>query len=98
MPTIPAVNIPAIENYRPRFNARPETFDALLDVWERSTAVRVSFRSWHRFGRCAIEEPSKYAEDTHARDVLLAQCFMRDHGYVPDGPKKPNVGLRWLRP
>ena len=77
--------------YEDRFRAeRPETFDALNDVWRRRTSSL--FGAWTTFGRAALGE--KAMRDQYPKRVQLAQRLMRECGYH-DG-RTPGGGLRWL--
>jgi hypothetical protein len=83
------------EQYRERYaSERPETFDAYVDVWLRSSAARSAFSGWALFSQCANAEPAKRRE---MRDrVEQAERFMRDGGYEI-GPTTKRGARRWFR-
>jgi serine/threonine protein kinase len=78
------------EQYRPRYAARPETFDAYVDVWTTDLEVRAHYRSWSAFSRCANGESAVRHRMGPARDAMTR------NGYVlEDGPH--GKGARWRR-
>lgn len=77
--------------YEDRFNRRPETFAAYVDVWKRSSAAQQFPGGWTAFSRAASAEP--------AIDPLLvrrAEEVMEQFGYA-SCPKTAGVGRRWRR-
>lgn len=84
-----AVGIPIWEKYRNRYSNRPETFDAYVDVWQRSSGARDFPGGWTAFSRAANAEPAIDADL-----VERAEELMRLAGYEA-APKQPGIGRRW---
>lgn len=83
----------AWEQYRNRYTQRPETFDALVDVWCNGD-VQQHFPSWSMFSRCALAEPER-ARNAPER-VEIAQAAMERAGYVKAGTGA-RAALAWKR-
>ena len=83
-----------MEKYEDRYRARPETYDALVDVWTRVAGVRGAFTSWLTFGKAAIAE--KQQREQFPERVERAEGFMWLGGYE-SGPKEDGVGRRWWK-
>jgi hypothetical protein len=71
--------MPPWEKYRDRYNGRPETFDAYVDVWNRLPAAQASFGGWVAFSQAANAEPA-WVKDRPER-VRTAEHLMRTGGY-----------------
>ena len=83
------------EQYRPRYAAtRPETYEAYVDVWRRSTAARSKFTSWADFSQCANAEPARRRGQPDR--VAEAERIMRACGYEI-GPDTVRGARRWFR-
>lgn len=81
--------VPIWEKYRERYGNRPETFEAYVEVWQRSSGARDFPGGWTAFSRAANAEPAIDADL-----VARAEQLMRLHGYET-GPKEHGVGRRW---
>ncbi len=82
-----------IEQYRPRFaSERPETYDALVAVWQKVASRH--FTGWAYFSQCALAEPAKVRD--HPADVQLAEQLMLGYGYQI-GPTTRRGARRWVR-
>lgn len=82
---------PIWDKYRTRYGNRPETFDAYVEVWQRSSGARDFPGGWTAFSRAANAEPAMDADL-----VARAEELMRLAGYEA-APKEPGVGRRWRR-
>ena len=71
--------MPPWDNYRDRFNQRPETLDAYVDVWKRVPEAQQSFGGWVGFMQAANAEPSWVAN--RPERVRIAEEIMRSAGY-----------------
>lgn len=79
------------EKYRERYATRPETFDAYIDVWRRSSTAQAFVGGWTAFSKAANAEPAvDPASVSHAEEI------MRQFGYESEA-KVPGVGRRWHR-
>ena len=85
--------MPPWEKYRDRYNARPETFDAYVDVWNRLPEVRVLFGGWVGFAQAASAEASWVAN--RPERVRAAEDLMRKAGYEIGEPTEKG-GRRWI--
>ena len=65
-----------IEKYRYRYAARPDTFDAYLEVWESDPEASATFGGWSSFSQGANGEPSQPQEG-----VAAAERIMRSNGF-----------------
>lgn len=84
-----AGGVPIWEKYRDRYGNRPETFEAYVDVWQRSSGARDFPGGWTAFSRAANAEPAIDADL-----VARAEQLMVLHSYYA-GPKEPGIGRRW---
>jgi len=86
--------MPPWDKYRDRYNERPETFDAYVDVWNRMPAAQSSFGGWVGFAQAASAEPSwvKHRPDR----VRAAEEIMCSAGYEVGSPTKRGA-RRWVR-
>lgn len=83
------------EQYRNRFASnRPETFDALVDAWQKDSDARRRFTGWSIFSRCALAEPAMRRDRPH--DVARAETIMERAGYEV-GPPTTRGARRWIR-
>jgi hypothetical protein len=81
------------EQYRDRFATnRPETFEALVDVWLRVSEAQSVFSGWSIFSRHALAEP-KLVRD-HPDRVLVAENLMARGGYAV-GARTRRGARRW---
>lgn len=71
--------MPPWDNYRDRFNQRPETLDAYVDVWTRVPKAQESFGGWVGFMQAANAEPSWMTN--RPERVRIAEEIMRSAGY-----------------
>ena len=85
--------MPPWEKYRDRYNGRPETFDAYVDVWNRLPATRASFGGWVAFSQAANAEPA-WVKDRPER-VRTAEHLMRTGGYEI-GPATERGARQWV--
>lgn len=82
-----------IEQYRTRFaSERPETYDALVDVWKKVASRH--FDGWAYFSQCALAEPAKVRD--RPDDVRLAEQLMLECGYRIGSPTRRGA-RRWVR-
>jgi len=81
------------ERYRARYNGRPETFEAYVDVWNRLPAARASFGGWVAFAQAANAEPA-WVRDRSDR-VRTAEHVMRTGGYEIGTPTERGA-RRWV--
>ncbi len=79
----------AWEQYRPRYRARPETFNAYVDVWTHDPEARDAYPSWSMFSRCAGGEPAMRHRMEPARSI------MQKNGYRID--EVSARGTRWWK-
>ncbi len=82
------------DKYRHRYNARPETFDAYVDVWKRVPEAQQAFAGWVGFAQAANAEPSLLQK--HPERVEAAEAAMRSGGYDL-GPPTERGARRWVR-
>ena len=75
--------------YKGRYNARPETFNAYEDAWKTVRKVRRFKGGFTGFTRAANAEPS-----IRKARVRRAERLMGKAGYASAG-KTPGVGRRW---
>jgi hypothetical protein len=85
--------MPPWDRYQDRYNERPETFDAYVDVWNRVPEAQTSFGGWVAFAQAASAEPS-WAKQRLER-VLDAERIMYAGGYEI-GPPTPRGARRWV--
>jgi hypothetical protein len=78
------------ERYRERFGARPETYDAYVDVWRHVPEARQRFTGWVSFSQAASAEPSQRRDRVRAAEEL-----MRAGGYEV-GPSTARGARRWF--
>ena len=76
--------MPPWDKYQDRYKARPETFDAYVDVWTRLPETQASFGGWVGFAQATSAEPSWVAK--HPERVRVAEELMRKAGYEIGGP------------
>ena len=76
--------MPPWDKYQSRYNARPETFDAYVDVWTRVPEAQLSFGGWVGFVQAANAEPSWVANRPDR--VRVAEAIMRKGGYETGAP------------
>ena len=86
--------MPPWDKYRDRYNERPETFDAYVDVWTRLPEAQSSFGGWVGFMQAANAEPS-WVKNRLER-VLRAEEIMRAGGYEIGSPTERGA-LRWVK-
>lgn len=83
------------EQYRSRFaSERPETFDAIVDVWNNVPGARANFSGWAVFSQFALAEEARVKQD--ATRVRLAESIMERGGYTV-GPPTSRGARRWVR-
>jgi hypothetical protein len=85
--------MPPWDKYRDRYNARPETFEAYVDVWNDLPDARASFGGWVGFAQAANAEPSWVAK--HPDRVRTAERLMRKAGYEIGAPTEKGA-RRWV--
>ena len=85
--------MPAWDKYRDRYNARSETFDAYVDVWNRLPEAQASFGGWVGFTQAANAEPSWVAN--RPERVRAAEALMRKAGYEVGEPTAKGA-RRWV--
>jgi hypothetical protein len=81
------------DKYRDRYKARPETFDAYVDVWTRVPEAQASFGGWVSFARAANGEPSWLTQ--RPERVEAAETLMRQGGYQLGDPTEKGA-RRWV--
>jgi hypothetical protein len=86
--------MPPWDNYRDRFNQRPETLEAYADVWTRVPEAQSSFGGWVGFMQAANAEP-RWVTNRPER-VQLAEAIMRSGGYEI-GATTERGARRWVR-
>jgi hypothetical protein len=85
--------VPPWDKYRSRYNARPETFNAYVDVWTRIPEAQSSFGGWVGFVQAANAEPSWV--QNHPDRVKTAEAIMRKAGYELGEPTERGA-RRWV--
>jgi hypothetical protein len=90
----PAAALVPWERYRHRYNARPETFDAYVDVWTSVPEAQQAFVGWVGFAQAASAEPGWVRK--HPERVQAAEIAMRSGGYEL-GPPTEKGARRWVR-
>jgi hypothetical protein len=85
--------MPPWDRYRGRYNERPETFDAYVDVWTRVPDAQSSFGGWVGFVQAASAEPSWVKK--HPDRVQIAEQIMRAGGYEIGSPTQRGA-RRWV--
>ena len=86
--------MPPWDKYRDRYNERPETFDAFVDVWSRVPEAQTSFGGWVGFVQAASAEPS-WVKNRPER-VETAEQIMRSGGYEIGEPTQRGA-RRWVK-
>jgi hypothetical protein len=76
--------------YRARYNSRPETYDAYVDVWNRISGSRDAFRGWASFSHAANAEPAQ------SGDRVRGEECMRLGGYEL-GSTTSRGARRWFK-
>lgn len=84
----------AWEQYEDRYGARPETYKAYVDVWNRVPRARHEFTGWAIFSQTANAEP-KQRRDNPDR-VKVAEEIMLAAGYEI-GPTTSRRARRWFK-
>jgi len=82
------------EQYQDRFNQRPETYNAYVDVWTKNPSARMHFGSWSMFTMCASVEPRLAREVPHK--VKRAEELLKAGGYKLGTPTARGA-RRWIR-
>ena len=85
--------MPPWDKYQSRYNARPETFDAYVDVWTRVPEAQLSFGGWVGFVQAANAQPS-WAANRPDR-VRMAEAIRRKAGYEIGEPTDRGA-RRWI--
>jgi hypothetical protein len=85
--------MPPWDKYRDRYNERPETFDAYVDVWSRIPEAQLSFGGWVGFVQAASAEPS-WVKNRPDR-VRMAEQIMRKGSYEIGKPTQRGA-RRWV--
>ena len=85
--------MPPWDRYQDRYNERPETFDAYVDVWSRVPEAQSSFGGWVAFAQAASAEPNWVTH--HLERVLQAERIMHIGGYEV-GPSTQRGARRWV--
>ncbi len=67
--------------YKERYNQRPGTFDAIVDVWQRVPRAQQSFTGWSSFSQAANAEAARSPDR-----VLAAEQAMEAGGYKLGSP------------
>jgi hypothetical protein len=88
-----SATLPPWDRYQDRYNERPETFDAYVDVWMRVPEAQSSFGGWIAFAQAASAEPS-WVKNRLER-VLDAERIMYAAGYEI-GPPTQRGARRWV--
>ena len=83
------------EQYRERYaSERPETFDAYVDVWKRSSSAHTDSSGWALLSQCANGEHAK-AREMPSR-IRKAERIMTDAGYRIGRTTKRGA-RRWIK-
>jgi short subunit dehydrogenase-like uncharacterized protein len=74
------------EQHRDKYKARPDTFEAYVDVWTRIEETQQQFRSWATFARAANAQ--RATVERQPGRVADAERLMREGGYEIGEPTK----------